>query len=318
MPVLNYTIRRLLQAIPLLLGITIVSFGVMHLAPGGPSTVMMDPKIKLSDQKLMMHAMGLDQPVYVQYWKWLVNLLHGDFGTSYIYHTPVLSMVMDRLPHTLLLMGVSLIAGFLLAIPAGLISATKKYSKTDYLVTGISFVGVATPTFWLGLMLIMLFAVYLHWLPAGGVQTLNQPFSIWDRIQHLILPAITLGAAEVAGWSRYTRSAMLEVLGQDYMRTARAKGLLERRVIMKHGFRNGMIPIVTIMGLTIPVFFGGAVITESIFGWPGMGRLFIDAVFQRDYPTIMAITMISAVLVVLGNMIADLLYAYLDPRISYE
>ncbi|MGZ4030876.1 MAG: ABC transporter permease [Tumebacillaceae bacterium] len=315
---LNYTIRRLLQAIPLLFGISIISFGVMHLAPGGPGTVMINPKMKIEDQKRMIHALGLDQPVYVQYWKWLMNMLHGDFGTSYIYHSPVLGMIMDRLPHTLLLMGVSLVFGFLLAIPAGMLSATKQYTPIDYTVTGISFVGVATPTFWLGLMLIMLFSVKLHLLPAGGVQTMNAPFSLWDRIEHLILPAITLGAAEVAGWSRYTRSSMLEVLGQDYMRTARAKGLLENRVIMKHGFRNGMIPIVTIMGLTIPAFFGGAVITEDIFGWPGMGRLFIDAVFQRDYPTIMAITMLSAVLVVIGNMIADLLYAYLDPRISYE
>ena len=315
---LNYTIRRLLQAIPLLLGITIVSFSIMHLAPGGPVELMVDPNLPATDKEAMIHELGLDQPVYLQYFQWLGGLVQGDLGYSYLKRVPVSDLIAERLPNTLLLMTVSFLIGLMLAIPAGLISATRQYSKIDYSVTVTSFLGLATPNFWLGLMLIMLFSVKLGWLPAGGVATMNAPFSLWDRFTHLILPAITLGSAEIAAWTRYTRSSMLEVVRQDYMRTARAKGLFETRVIVKHGLRNGMIPIVTIMGLTLPTFFGGAVVTESIFSWPGMGRLFIEAVFQRDYPVIMAITTLTAMLVVLGNLIADLAYGWLDPRISYK
>lgn len=306
------------MAIPLLFGITIVSFGIMHLAPGGPITLMMDPNIEPADQQRMIHALGLDQPVYIQYFHWIGGVLQGDWGYSYIKREPVMGMILDRLPNTLLLTGVGFILAIIIAIPAGIYSATHQYTKVDYTLTVTSFLGIATPNFWLALMMIMLFSVQLHWLPAGGVSSLDQPFSIGDRIAHLLMPALVLGADSIAGWSRFTRSGMLEVIRQDYIRTARAKGLLESKVIFKHGFRNGLIPLVTIMGLSLPGFFGGAVITETMFSWPGMGRLFIEAVFQRDYPLIMAITMFSAVIVVIGNLIADIAYGLLDPRISYK
>ncbi|WP_018130462.1 ABC transporter permease [Effusibacillus pohliae] len=314
----NYTIRRLIQAIPLLFGITVISFGLMHLTPGGPVALLVDPTIKPEDQERMIHALGLDQPLYVQYFRWLGDLLQGNFGFSFVRRVPVSDLVLERLPNTMLLMGVSLLFSLLIAIPAGIVSATRQYSKLDYTITVGSFLGVSTPNFWLGIMLILLFAVHLSWLPAGGVATLNASFSVWDRIQHLILPAFTLGAAEMAAWTRYTRSSMLEVIRQDFIRTARAKGLYEPTVILRHGLRNSLIPVVTIIGLTLPGLFAGAVITESIFSWPGMGRLFIEAVFQRDYPIIMAITTITACLVVFCNLLVDLIYGFLDPRISYK
>jgi peptide/nickel transport system permease protein len=204
-----------------------------------------------------------------------------------------------------------------IAIPVGVLSDRKPYTPLDYSVTFGSFLGLATPNFWLGLMLIMLFSVHLGWTPVGGVATLGGEFSILDRLHHLILPAIVLAAADLAGLVRYTRSSMLEVLQQDYIRTARAKGLSERTVVYRHGLRNGLIPIVTIIGLMLPTFVGGAVIVESLFSWPGIGKMFIDAVFERDYPVIMGITMLGAVLTVLGNLLADICYAALDPRIEY-
>lgn len=245
-------------------------------------------------------------------------MVQGDFGTSIVRKgTPVTDLIMARLPNTLLLMLVSTILALLISIPLGVLSARRPYSKLDYGITFTSFIGLAVPNFWLGLILIMFLAVNLGWFPTGGVMTLNADFSLWDRIHHLILPAFVLATADMAGLTRYTRSSMLDVLRQDYMRTARAKGFKENRVVYKHGLRNGLLPVITIFGLMIPSFIGGAVVTEQIFSWPGLGKLFVDSAFQRDYPVIMAMTVISATLVVIGNLVADILYAMVDPRIEY-
>ncbi|MCM3595241.1 ABC transporter permease [Metabacillus idriensis] len=315
---LTYIIRRTLMAIPLLLGITIISFAIIRLAPGDPTTLLMDPSISPADKAKFMEKYGLNDPVHIQYLKWLGSMVQGDFGTSLIRKgVPVSEMIMNRLPNTLLLMVVSTILALVVAIPFGIISAARPYTKVDYTVSVTSFLGLATPNFWLGLILIMVFSVQLNWFPTGGTSTLNAEFSIWDRIHHLMLPAFVLASADMAGLTRYSRSSMFDVLKQDYMRTARAKGFRESKVIIKHGVRNGLIPIITIFGLMIPSFIGGAVVVEKIFSWPGIGLLFIDSAFQRDYPVIMALTVISAVFVVIGNLIADILYAIFDPRIEY-
>ncbi|EIJ81856.1 oligopeptide ABC transporter permease [Bacillus methanolicus PB1] len=315
---LSYIPRRTFAAIPLLLGITVISFVIIQMAPGDPASLLMDPNISPADKEKFIEKYGLNDPIHVQYLKWLGNMLQGDFGTSLIRKgTPVIELIINRLPNTLLLMAVSTLIALLISIPFGIISATKRYSKLDYLVTVASFLGLAIPNFWLGLILIMVFAVHLKWFPTGGVATLNAPFSIWDRIHHLIMPAFVLASADMASLTRYTRSSMIEVINQDYMRTARAKGFNERKVIYNHGLKNGLIPIITIFGLMIPGFIGGAVVVESVFGWPGLGKLFIDSAFQRDYPVIMALTVISAVFVVISNLFADILYAIFDPRIEY-
>ncbi|RSK26467.1 ABC transporter permease [Bacillus sp. HMF5848] len=315
---LTYIIRRCLMAIPLLFGITIISFAIMQAAPGDPTSLLMDPNISPADRAKMLEKYGLNDPVHIQYIKWLGNMVQGDFGDSLIRKgTSVSELISDRMGNTLLLMLVSTILAFLISIPFGVLSARRPYSKIDYTVTVGSFLGLATPNFWLGLILIMFLSVQTGLFPTGGVATLNAPFSIWDRLHHLILPALVLATADMASLTRFTRSSMFEVLKQDYMRTARAKGLRENKVVYKHGLRNGLIPVITIFGLLLPSFIGGSVIVESVFSWPGLGRLFIESAFQRDYPVIMALTVISSVLVVAGNIVADILYAVIDPRIEY-
>ncbi|WP_066294926.1 ABC transporter permease [Bacillus sp. FJAT-29937] len=315
---ISYIFRRTLMAIPLLFGITILSFAIIKAAPGGPVAMLMDPKMKPSDKAKFEEKYGLNDPIHIQYVKWLGNMAKGDFGESLIKRgTPVSELILNRLPNTLLLMVVSFVIAVLIAIPIGIYSAMRPYSPLDYSFTVGSFLGVATPNFWLGLILIMFFSVKLGWFPTGGVATLNQPFSIWDRIHHLILPGFVLATADLAALTRYTRSSMLDVLKQDYIRTAMSKGFKEKKVVIKHGVRNGMIPIITLFGLMLPSFVGGAAITEKVFAWPGLGQLFIDSAFLRDYPVIMALTVISAVFVVIGNLLADILYAIFDPRIEY-
>lgn len=314
----SYIIRRLIMTIPLLLGITVLAFFIMQIAPGDPTSLLIDPRIRTEDLQPYIQKYGLDQPIHVQYIKWLGNMLQGDFGNSLIRQgVPVSELIMARLPNTLILMVVSTILAMIISVPFGILSASKQYSKTDYAITFTSFLGLATPNFWLGIVLIMFFSVQLGWFPTGGVATLEAPFSILDRIHHIILPAFVLATADMAGLTRYTRSSMLDVLKEDYIRTARAKGFKETRVLFRHGVRNGLIPIITIFGLMLPSFIGGSVIIESIFAWPGIGSLFMDAAFQRDYPVIMAVTVIAATLVVVGNLIADILYAIFDPRIEY-
>lgn len=306
------------MSIPLLFGISILCFGIIYIAPGSPTAMFMDPTISPQAREAFMEQHSLNDPIYKQYMMWLGQILQGNLGYSLIKHgMPVSEMILARLPNTLLLMTVSTIIAFLISIPLGVFSASRPYTKLDYTITSVSFFGLATPNFWLGLVLIMFLSVQLGWFPTGGVATLNEPFSILDRIHHLILPAFVLATADMAALTRYSRSSMLNVLSQDYIRTARAKGFKKWKVIYKHGLRNGLLPIITIFGLMLPSFVGGTVIVEKIFNWPGIGLLFIDATFQRDYPVIMAGTMISSVMVVLGNLVADILYAIIDPRIEY-
>lgn len=313
----TYIIRRLVMMIPILIGISILSFAIMYAAPGKPTVLNLDPDISVEDRERQMERLGLNDPAHIQYLRWMGNVLQGDLGHSFTRKQPVTKLIMDRLPNTIILMVVSTFLAVIIAIPFGILSATRQYSKLDYSVTVASFLGLATPNFWLGLMLIMVFSVQLGWTPVGGVGTLGADFNLLDRIHHIILPAFVLATADMAGLTRYTRSSMLEVINQDYIRTARAKGFKERTVVYKHGLRNGLIPIITIFGLMLPTFIGGSVVVETLFSWPGIGKLFIDATFERDYPVIMAITMFAAVLTVLGNLIADILYAILDPRIEY-
>ncbi|GAE35821.1 ABC transporter permease [Halalkalibacter akibai] len=314
---INYIIKRVIMMIPILFGISILSFAIMYAAPGKPAILNLDPEIPPEVREAQAERLGLNDPIPVQYVRWVKNVSKGDFGTSYARKMPVTDMILDRLPNTILLMASSLFLAAIIAIPFGVISATRQYSLTDYGVTVGSFLGLATPNFWLGIMLIMVFSVQLGWTPVGGISTIGADFSLLDRLRHLILPALVLATADMAGLTRYTRSSMLEVINQDYIRTARAKGFRERRVVYKHGLRNGLIPVITMFGLMLPTMIGGSAIVESVFNWPGIGKLFIDATFQRDYPVIMAITMFGALLTVVGNLIADILYAVLDPRIEY-
>ncbi|MFH1542496.1 MAG: ABC transporter permease [bacterium] len=298
----RFIFRRLLSLIPLLIGVSILSFFVMHLAPGDPTALFTDPNINPEDLARIRANFGLDKPVIIQYFYWLGNALRGNFGNSYTTGQPVMQEIGQRLPATLLLMSASYLLTLIITIPLGVISAVKKGSWFDNTVTVLSFAGMATPSFWLGLMLMLFFSVHLHWFPAVG---------------SFVLPLITMTIGSLAGLTRYQRAAMLEVLNQDYIRTARAKGLPERIVIYKHALRNALIPIVTILGLSLPGLFGGAFIIETIFAWPGMGRLGVMAIFQRNYPMIMGIVVMSAFLIILGNLLADIGYALVDPRIRY-
>ncbi len=312
----------MLQLIPLLVGVSLISFFVMHLAPGDPTALFTDPNIDPIELARIRANWGLDKPIIIQYFYWLGNALRGNFGNSYMTGQPVINEIFERLPNTLLLMIFSYILTLIITIPLGVISAVKKNSWFDNAVTVLSFAGMATPSFWLGLMLMLLFAVRLGWLPAVGMYDPLITDNGWmarllDVVRHMVLPLTTMTLLSLAGITRYQRAAMLEVLNQDFIRTARAKGLPEKVVIFKHALRNALIPIVTILGLSLPGLFGGAFIIETIFAWPGMGRLGVMAIFQRNYPLIMGIVVFSAVLIMLGNLLADIGYAIVDPRIRY-
>jgi peptide/nickel transport system permease protein len=315
----RYLVRRVLQAIPLLLAITLMSFALMKAAPGGPLSIYLEnPDIRPEDVAAMRAELGLDDPMPVQYFKWLGNLVRLDWGYSFVTHEPVIDRIAQRLPNTLYLMTVSLVLTLLIAIPVGVLAAVRQYSWFDYLATAGSFFGISMPVFWFGLLLILTFAVQLRWLPTSGMATIGADFDIVDRVRHLIMPASVLALVSAASYSRFIRGAMLEVIHQDYIRTARAKGLRERLVIARHAAKNAALPFVTLLALDLPDLFTGAVVTETIFAWPGMGRLYLDSVSRLDYSVLMAILTVSALLLVLSNLLADMLYAYLDPRIRYR
>ena len=321
---LTYALRRLLLAIPLLLGITFVSFVVIHLAPGDPTEVMtgdLRADASADTRKILRETYGLDKPLHVQYWNWLSRLVRLDFGRSFSPDgRPVLAKIGERLPVTLLLNVVEMLIIVAIAIPIGVMSATRQYSTFDKVTTVFVFVGFATPDFWLALLLMILFGAQLGWLPISGLRSLNWEYMSfwsqqWDFLSHLVLPVFVATIGGLAGFSRYMRQSMLEVVRQDYIQSARAKGLGEGVVIGKHALRNALLPIVTILGLSVPGLIGGSVIVESIFAIPGMGQLMVQSVFERDYPVIMGNLVIVATLTLVANLIADIAYGLVDPRI---
>lgn len=316
---LKFIIRRLIQAIPLLFIISIISFSIIVLAPGDPVYMFISPD-KASSQNLeaLRHELGLDKSIPERYIKWIGDILKGDMGNSFAYGRPVKDILFEVLPNTIILALAAEIFAFVLAVPAGIISAIKRNTPWDYAFSTISFIGVSLPTFWFGLMLILVFSLKLGWLPTAGMRANYEQFVLMDRIRHLILPTLVLGMGHMASIMRYMRASMLEVINQDYVRTARSKGLSERLVIFKHALRNALIPIITLIGFTIPGLFSGAAMTETVFSWPGMGRLVIDATFMRDYPVILGDLVLSSVTIIAGSLIADILYAVADPRIKYD
>lgn len=314
-----YIVRRILQSIPLLLGISVLVFALLQIIPGGPMGHYMRVQgANPEDIARLREQLGLDKPAPVQYVNWLTGWLRGDWGKSYITREPVRDIVAFRLPNTILLMGCSFTLALIVGITAGIVAALKQYSILDNLLTIFSFIGFSVPVFWLGLIMILVFTVKLGLLPGGGMYTLGQPFSLTDRIRHLIMPVSAAALYNAGIYSRYLRSSLLEVINLDYIRTARAKGLRERAVFVGHALRNALVPLVTIVAMDLPWLFGGAVLTETIFSWPGMGREFWKASLEQDYPVILTMVMLVAAAVVVFNLLADILYAYLDPRIRYD
>lgn len=314
----SYIVRRLLIAIPVLFGVTIFNFLIIYLAPGNPVEMFIDPNTSADQIELRKEQLGLNDPLWLQYLHWLGNLLQGNLGFSYNSFEPVSQILAERLGPTLLLMGLSLLVGILIMIPLGIVSATKQYSTLDYATTGFSFLGISIPNFFLGLGLIYVFSLQFPLLPTGGMMTLGSDGGFLDRVQHLILPVVVLAIGIAGKMIRYVRASMLEILGQDYLRTARAKGLREFVVTNKHALRNALIPIITVIGLEVPMLLGGAVITEQIFQWPGMGQLTIQSIMSRDYPILMAINLIAAIMVLVTNLLTDIFYSIADPRIKYQ
>jgi peptide/nickel transport system permease protein len=324
---LKYITKRLLLSVPLVLGIVTATFFMAHLAPGDPMDMYLEPQrqrqVDLEVIELLRKKYGLDQPIHVQYVTWLKNVAQGDFGESFRHRRPVKDMLVEAVPYTLQLTVLAIILDALIGITIGIISAVKQYSKLDKTVTIGSLIIYAIPSFWLALMLIMVFSVNLGWFPTSQTRSMHYEDltaigKMLDRAWHLVLPVFVMGIAGAAGTARYMRNKLLEVLNEEYIMAARARGFREKTVIVKHALRNAMIPIVTIYGMSLPFLLGGATIIETIFAWPGMGRLTVGAVGGRDYPIIMATVMIAAVLTVLGNLLADITYAAVDPRVSYD
>lgn len=320
---LRFLAKRFAMMIPILLGITLVSFAMMHLAPGSPTDLATDLNPKMSElaKQRLVELYGLDKPLYEQYWNWLKRLAVLDFGNSFSPDgRPVLDKIAERLPITITINALGLALVLAVAVPIGVYSATHRGSLFDQAATVFVFVGFATPTFWLALLCMILFGVHLGWLPISGIKSLGHAQmtwagQLWDYARHLLLPVVLSSFAALAGMSRYMRGNMLEVIRQDYITTARAKGLTEGAVIYRHALRNALMPVITILGLSVPGLIGGSVIFESIFAIPGMGKLFYDGVMARDYPLVMGGLVIGAVLTLVGNLLADVGYALTDPRV---
>jgi peptide/nickel transport system permease protein len=311
----RYLLERLGQSLILLALVSMIGFAILHLAPGGPlSQFALSAQMSQEDLDRITRQLGLDRPLPVQYLDWLWRMLRGDWGASYRDGQPVFSVIGSHLRATVELMAASTLIAVLLGCWIGILGATRRYSVFDMLATIGAMVALSIPTFWFGLIAIYVFSVELGWLPAGNRQTIGDG-SLPDLLHHLVAPVLVLALVETAVWARFMRSAMLEVIGQDYIRTARAKGLPERQVLGLHALRNALLPLITLAGLQFPTLLGGALVTETVFTWPGMGRLFLDSIEYRDYPVVMGILMFSAVMVLLGSLLADLLYAVADPRI---
>jgi len=303
----SYVLGRLVQTGLLIVVVTLLTFLLITQAPGGPA-ILLDPNMSPEQAAELRRALGLDEPFHIQYWRWLGQIVRGNLGTSYSIGQPVLDLIKSVLPNTLLLSATALVLSIGLAIPAGIISAARRYSFTDHLVTFASFFGISMPVFWYGLILILVFSINLGWLPSGGMRNLEGASGPLDVAKHLIMPAIVLATANIAQLARYTRSAMVTVLNEDYIRTARSKGLGEQVILYRHALRNAMIPVLTAAGLLVPRLVGGAAVTETVFAWPGMGSLAVRSAFARDYPTIMGITLVVSLVVIVTTLIVDLLY----------
>jgi peptide/nickel transport system permease protein len=315
---LAYVIQRLIQSIAVIFVVSVIGFTLLHLAPGGPLAVYaLSTAMRAEDVARIEHEMGLDLPLPLQYVRWAGGLLRGDWGVSYRDNRPVLADVWARLPATLELMGTALVLAAIVGVGIGILGALRRHSIFDYLSTTGILITYSMPTFWFGLMAIVVFSVTLRWLPSGDIATTGIPFSVADRARHLVLPVLVLSLVLVAPWSRYTRSGLLDVLDREYIRTAHAKGVSECAVVLRHALRNALIPLITLAGLQMPMLFGGALVTETVFSWPGMGRFFLDSVGYRDYPILMGILLLTAVFVVMANLLADVLYAAVDPRIRF-
>jgi len=316
----RYILRRLLIAIPILFAITLIVFSLQQLSPGDPLNAYLPPDFPLPEaqKEAMRHQLGLDEPFFTRYGYWLKETLQGNLGTSIKTHETVVDAIKGRIGATLLLMGTALTIGTALGVIFGVVAAVRQYSALDGILTIFAFLGISTPVYLTGLLALYFFALRLSWFPAGGYSTPGEPFSVSDRLSHLVLPATIIAINYIAQTMRYTRSAMLEVLGQDYVRTARAKGLAGRIVILRHAFRNALLPIVTLIGASVPALIGGAIFIESIFGWPGIGRLLLGGVESRDYPIIVGITFVLAIVTLVANLATDVLYAFIDPRIRLD
>lgn len=321
---LRFLVRRLVFLIPVLFLISVLSFGLLVSMPGDPLDMVAlgDPNITQADIQRLKQLYGVDEPFPVRYVKWMAQLAQGNLGYSRTYKIPVVELVAPRIENTLILAGLSLLVSLIVALPLGIFSAVRPYSLGDYAATTFAFFGYAVPAFWLGLMLMILFAVNLNWLPAGGIVGTDVApdfvSALLDRLKHLILPVVVLSLGSLATWARYMRSSLLEVIHIEYIQTARAKGLSERAILYRHALRNALIPMATLFANTIPILLGGSVIVETVFSYPGMGKLLYDSVLENDFSVSMAILMFLAILVVMFNLFADLSYGVLDPRIRYE
>ncbi|QSO47237.1 ABC transporter permease [Alicyclobacillus mengziensis] len=316
---IRFIAYRVLQAVPTLVGITLVSFLLLHIVPGGPATVMLGDRATPQLIAQINQSLGLNKPLYVQYWIWLVKLLHGNLGYAYSYHQTVSSLIAVNLPRTLALVVTAIILSHLFAILIGVFQAVRRDSAADHTLTVITYLLYSMPTFWLGMIVISIFAIGLNLLPAGG---LSNPFAtnptFGDYLRHMILPAAVLVATTIPNWSRYVRSRMMETLVQDYIRTAHAKGLRNRTILVRHALKNSLLPLITLAGMSLPALFSGALIIEMIFNYPGMGLLFWNAAQARDYPVLLGIVVMVGVLTILGNLLADIIYGVVDPRVKYE
>jgi len=316
-------LKRLLGAIPLLVGITFLSFLIMRLAPGDYTSMMMDPRMTQADMAALRENLGLNQPIWMQYIKWLKAVLQGNLGYSYVTGKPVLGLILERLGPTLLMSVVSLVLILVITFPLGLLTGAKRYSAFDGWVTVLSFIGQSLPTFWLGMILILAFSVKLDWFPTSGyldpmAEVMGGFASIKNIALHMVLPMLTIVIGSIAGFTRYFRFGIIRILNEDYIKSAKARGLSDKRILFKHAFKNAALPIVTLLGLELPGLISGSFVIEYIFAWPGMGQLGIQSAFSRDYPVLMGLLLMTSVLILAGNLLADLGYRWIDPRIKHS
>jgi peptide/nickel transport system permease protein len=314
----RFLVRRLLLLVPVLMGVSVIVFLVLHLAPGDPAEIMLGSQATQADRMRLRADLGLDEPLYLQYGRWMGHVVQGDLGRSLWMRRPVLGEVLTRLEATLLLTATALVISSIGGVALGILSATRPNSLLDRTSAVASLFGASMPVFWLGIVLMVLFSLVLGWLPASGMYAPYGGGDLVDLAKHLVLPALTLAAASITIVARLTRAAMLDVLGQDFIRTARAKGLVERNVVVRHALKNAMVPIVTVIGVQAGYLLGGAVLTETVFAWPGVGTLMVQGILARDIPLVQGCVLVVALTFVLVNLTVDLLYAFLDPRIRYE